>query len=364
MAEDSYEARVLRIVRSDPRYSPDAYYFVSQALQFAQDDSFGRSANAQRLLEGIRRYARETFGPAARSTLAEWGIHRSEDFGEIVFNLVDAGLIKAESGDSRADFTHAFDFGQAFPQPKVKRDLIQLFCRLFLDAEETAGLDARFDSNGQIDLEWLAKARINPLIANDPPTSEQVDLFHRLIEHTQRANAEARFEDALEGFVQFVRAAVQWRSKPDMMMHDLLVQFEPFVPRFVAALLAKLHLTPEAPPEFDEVPEGGWILSGRDVSSPRGYISESGPGEIEKPETDLLASTGFGMAPSISTEVHVFVNQVLVDRLDVSRGSSRESLKAEILSRPRVAAVLEGKSINDFNFVQKHFHVNACISVT
>ena len=125
MAEDSYEARVLRIFRSDSRYSPDAYYFVSQALQFTQDDLYGQSANGRRLLEGIRRYARETFGPAARSTLAELGIHRCEDFGEIVFNLVDAGLIKADSGDSRADFVGAFDFVETFPQPKVKPDLIQ-----------------------------------------------------------------------------------------------------------------------------------------------------------------------------------------------------------------------------------------------
>jgi uncharacterized repeat protein (TIGR04138 family) len=49
--------------------------------------------------------------------LAEWGVRNSEDFGEIVFNMVDVGLLAKTEKDSRADFQNAYDFFDAFRRP-------------------------------------------------------------------------------------------------------------------------------------------------------------------------------------------------------------------------------------------------------
>ena len=38
------------------------------------------------------------------------------DFGEIVFSLIDAGLLSRRAEDSRLDFVDAFDFDHAFAE--------------------------------------------------------------------------------------------------------------------------------------------------------------------------------------------------------------------------------------------------------
>jgi len=53
----------------------------------------------------------------ALAVLQEWGIQRCEDFGEIVFNMVDNNLLAKTTEDSRDDFKGGYDFDQAFRQP-------------------------------------------------------------------------------------------------------------------------------------------------------------------------------------------------------------------------------------------------------
>ena len=72
----------------------------------------------------MRQYALETYGPMARLLLNDWGIHATEDFGEIVFNLVENNLLAKTKNDSREDFAGGFDFEEAFTapfQPLAKR---------------------------------------------------------------------------------------------------------------------------------------------------------------------------------------------------------------------------------------------------
>ncbi len=106
---------ILQIVRKDGRYSAQAYYFIFDALDFTiQRMRKVRHVTGRELLEGIRQYATENFGFLARTVLAEWGITQSRDFGEIVFNLVDAGLLSRTEKDTIKDFENVFDFGAAF----------------------------------------------------------------------------------------------------------------------------------------------------------------------------------------------------------------------------------------------------------
>ena len=114
---------ILQIVRKDGRYGPQAYYFIFDALDFTiQRMRKVRHVTGRELLECIRQYATENFGFLARTVLAEWGITQTRDFGEIVFNLVEAGLLSRTDKDTIKDFEGVFDFGAAF-EDEFRRSL-------------------------------------------------------------------------------------------------------------------------------------------------------------------------------------------------------------------------------------------------
>ena len=106
---------ILEIVRKDGRYSPQAYYFIFDALDYTiQRLRKVRHVTGSELLDGIRHYATAYFGFLAKTVLEEWGLTRTDDFGEIVFNLVEAGLLSRTDKDTREDFQNVFDFEEAF----------------------------------------------------------------------------------------------------------------------------------------------------------------------------------------------------------------------------------------------------------
>ena len=103
------------LVARDRRYHREAYTFVLATLH----DTVGRLArprhvSGQELLEGLRRYALDQYGPMARAMLNAWGIHATEDIGEIVFNLVDVRLLGKSATDSKDDFKTLYAFDEAF----------------------------------------------------------------------------------------------------------------------------------------------------------------------------------------------------------------------------------------------------------
>src|SRR5439155_14217996 len=69
------------------------------------------------LLEGVRQYALKEFGPMALSVFSFWGIHRCEDIGHMVFNLIGAGIFGKTEEDSMEDFKEVYDFHEAFVKP-------------------------------------------------------------------------------------------------------------------------------------------------------------------------------------------------------------------------------------------------------
>ena len=76
-----------------------------------------RHVTGQELLEGVREYALEQFGPMAHTVLTSWGLERCEDFGEIVFNLIEYGVFSKNEDDTKEDFTAIYDFEEAFLKP-------------------------------------------------------------------------------------------------------------------------------------------------------------------------------------------------------------------------------------------------------
>ena len=127
MQEVSFEEALELIQAKDQRYTREAYLFVREALdhtQKAKKDTPGnvRHVSGQELLNGIRDFALAHYGPMAITLLEEWGIHKCQDFGDIVFNMVDIGWLAKTEQDSRADFQDGYDFHEAFRRPFLPAD--------------------------------------------------------------------------------------------------------------------------------------------------------------------------------------------------------------------------------------------------
>ncbi|KPK81565.1 MAG: hypothetical protein AMS25_05755 [Gemmatimonas sp. SM23_52] len=104
-----------KLREKNPRYSDAAYLFVLSALQYAIDRlDEPRHITGQELAEGCRDLAIERYGPMARTVLEHWGIHSTEDMGEIVYALIDCHVLIKQECDSREDFRAVFDFDEAF----------------------------------------------------------------------------------------------------------------------------------------------------------------------------------------------------------------------------------------------------------
>jgi uncharacterized repeat protein (TIGR04138 family) len=120
---DGLEERIQEVRRRDRRFARTAYYFVLDALDhtislFGRHGKQGeeRHVGGRELLQGIRDLAAGEFGPMATVVFRQWGVCDTADFGEIVFNLIDCGLLSRRPTDSRLDFVDGFDFATAFEQ--------------------------------------------------------------------------------------------------------------------------------------------------------------------------------------------------------------------------------------------------------
>lgn len=103
------------IRRKDPRFAPEAYEFVLQALEHTyRKVGERRHVSARELLEGIRDHANQRFGTLALLVLGHWGVRTTADFGAIVFHLVGAGVMGKTDSDSPQDFDAVYDFHEAF----------------------------------------------------------------------------------------------------------------------------------------------------------------------------------------------------------------------------------------------------------
>ena len=111
------------ILVADPRYQRDAYIFLRDALDYTTKQqkkikgATVRHVAGPELLEGVRQYALKEFGPMALSVFSFWGIHRCEDIGHMVFNLIGAGIFGKTDEDSMEDFKEVYDFHEAFVKP-------------------------------------------------------------------------------------------------------------------------------------------------------------------------------------------------------------------------------------------------------
>jgi len=115
MEQDEMLHRLEDLVARDPRYKLESYVFVINALEYtmAKLERSGHVSGTE-LLEGVKEFARERFGLMTKMVFEHWGISKTDDFGEIVFTLVNAGVLGKTETDSKEDFKNVYDFDEAF----------------------------------------------------------------------------------------------------------------------------------------------------------------------------------------------------------------------------------------------------------
>jgi uncharacterized repeat protein (TIGR04138 family) len=117
-------------VAGKTKYPADAFEFVQRGLEFTVRRLHGkpskpvqvgidasRHVTGQDLALGLRDFAIKQYGLLARAVLKHWNIHRTEDFGRIVFAMVESGLMHKTEHDRLDDFHNVFDFNEAFGSP-------------------------------------------------------------------------------------------------------------------------------------------------------------------------------------------------------------------------------------------------------
>jgi len=126
MQNPDFSEIVALICKEDPRFDRKAYDFVRLGLDHTVKELRKKdTARAERsrhvtgpeLLEGLRAYALDQFGPLAKTVLNTWGVHRCRDFGDIVFNLIEYNVFSKTENDRREDFSDIFEFEEAFVKP-------------------------------------------------------------------------------------------------------------------------------------------------------------------------------------------------------------------------------------------------------
>jgi uncharacterized repeat protein (TIGR04138 family) len=119
------------------RFTLDAYEFVRDALAFGQDalgmgsprgrhddadpedeespaPRVERHISGQQLCEAARIYALEQYGYMAKTVLNSWGIRSTGDIGEVVYEMIELGMMRKSDKDRREDFEDVYDFDEAF----------------------------------------------------------------------------------------------------------------------------------------------------------------------------------------------------------------------------------------------------------
>ncbi|MBN1602881.1 MAG: hypothetical protein JW915_14830 [Chitinispirillaceae bacterium] len=99
----------------DVRYKIGAYDFVLNGLEFylaALGEK--RHVSGQEFSLGLLNFAQKQFGLLAPSVLTSWGVTRTNDFGQLVYNMIGIGLMSRQPEDNVEDFFDVIDFEEFF----------------------------------------------------------------------------------------------------------------------------------------------------------------------------------------------------------------------------------------------------------
>lgn len=117
-----------KVLDSAGPYPVEAFNFVREGLSYTMNrvhenaearESHDRHVNGQQLCLGLRDFAIEQYGLLAPTVLQHWSVQRTDDFGRIVFAMIDAGIMKSSHEDTLEDFRAIYDFSEAFSREQL-----------------------------------------------------------------------------------------------------------------------------------------------------------------------------------------------------------------------------------------------------
>ena len=128
MSTNQEQAAIRAILSVAGPYPLEAFNFVREGLGHTAERLHGdpdalpeldRHVSGQQLCLGLRDYAIDQYGLLAPVVLEHWNIHRTEDFGRIVFGMIEAGLMSRTDEDTLDDFRGVYDFREAFSRDEL-----------------------------------------------------------------------------------------------------------------------------------------------------------------------------------------------------------------------------------------------------
>lgn len=101
----------------DTRYRTGGYEFVLNGMEFYLT-SIGekRHVDGGELTKGLLLFAQKQFGPLVLTVLNYWGIYKTDDLGNIVYNMIDLGILSKQPEDSLNHFHEVVNFKRFFRQ--------------------------------------------------------------------------------------------------------------------------------------------------------------------------------------------------------------------------------------------------------
>jgi uncharacterized repeat protein (TIGR04138 family) len=126
MQDSEFGEIVALICKDDSRFHRRAYEFVRLGLDHTVKEmrkretirtDRSRHVSGRELVDGLRVFALEQFGPMAKTVLNSWGVNNCRDFGDIVFNLIEYKVFSKTDNDRQEDFESIYDFDEAFVKP-------------------------------------------------------------------------------------------------------------------------------------------------------------------------------------------------------------------------------------------------------
>ncbi len=124
---------IAKLMEDAGGYAPQSFQFIRDGLAHTAETVHGqttettltelgiidedRHVSGYELCIGLRDFAIHRYGMMAMTVLAKWGITETRDFGNIIFALVDADLMRATDNDHIDDFDGVYDFDEVFADP-------------------------------------------------------------------------------------------------------------------------------------------------------------------------------------------------------------------------------------------------------
>jgi leucyl-tRNA synthetase len=190
--------------------------------------------------------------------------------------------------------------------------------RLFIDETSHQAFEQAVTAGGGASSEaLLALLRLNEAITDNEPSPDQLKVLHACIKKVTEDLNGLRFNTAISALMVFVNEALNWETRPRVVLAEFLVLLQPFAPHLAEELWGRLMARGKAGP--------------RDAALALAYQ----PWPVFDPAL-LVEDT---------LEIPVQVNGKLRDRMTVPATASRQDLETAALASDKARSFYEGKTV-------------------